>query len=296
MSDIDIQIEKNKGIIQGFKEQIKILNTEIDGIQKNLPTTGDARKNERKMIKLRKEQIQMINTNISKLERSNKQLERSKLRQSNIQLKSNDPFSSIYNPTNIPSDQDVSKDYEHMVEQTEPSILNSPIPSENYLPSPPPSNHSTPEGEEISSIIGEQQQHILPSTPEEDVSSVVGDVGSNKSSKHSTPKSIELIDLNSNTPTPQQVPLEKDVEINEKHFVVKTGFRETLKPAEKKESVKLDENICQNIFTNGLNINKGHFFPSQFPKLTRIKSITASNKKGGKRKSRKSRKRRKRRK
>ena len=63
-----------------------------------------------------------------------------------------------------------------------------------------------------------------------------------------------------------------------------------MKPPVKKESVKLDESICKNIFSNGLKVNKGHFFPSQFPKLTRIKPITVSNKKGGKRKTRKNRK------
>jgi hypothetical protein len=87
------------------------------------------------------------------------------------------------------------------------------------------------------------------------------------------------------TPTPQQVPLKDEyVEIDEK-----TGFSETLvKPSVKaKETPNLDKNVCKNIFENGLKVNKSHFFPSEFPKLTRIKPITVSNKKGGKRKTRK---------
>ena len=103
-------------------------------------------------------------------------------------------------------------------------------------------------------------------------------------------------DLNRNRPTPEQVPLE-DIEINDEYFAEpteeskppeKTGFSETLvKPVKSKEIPKLDIKVCENTFINGSKVNKKFYCPSQFPKLTRIKSITVSNKKGGKRKTRK---------
>jgi|688.fasta_scaffold99359_2 hypothetical protein len=75
----------------------------------------------------------------------------------------------------------------------------------------------------------------------------------------------------------------------------KSGFTETLKPSENqaKELSKLDKNICQNIFINGSKVNKKYFYPSEFPKLTKIKPITVSNKKGGSKRKRKSLKKRK---
>lgn len=65
------------------------------------------------------------------------------------------------------------------------------------------------------------------------------------------------------------------------------GFTETLKKEKPKEPQKISKNKCPNIFKVGSEVNTTYFFPSQFPKLTRIKSITVSNKKGGKRKTRK---------
>jgi len=138
-------------------------------------------------------------------------------------------------------------------------------------------NNSIPLGSTL------KTKHKTSTTPIQSISSKA----SNKTKKkRPTPEGIELVDLASNRPVSEQFRID-DVGINEKHFVSQTGFRETLKPLVKKELVKLDENICQNIITNGLKVNKGHFFPSQFPKLTRIKPITLSKKKGGKRKTRK---------
>ena len=70
------------------------------------------------------------------------------------------------------------------------------------------------------------------------------------------------------------------------------GFRETLTNPTKQPIPPLQVNpdICQTFFTNGSKVNKKYFYPSEFPKLTKIKPITVSMKKGGKRKSRKLRK------
>ena len=67
------------------------------------------------------------------------------------------------------------------------------------------------------------------------------------------------------------------------------GFSETLKTKveQSKKLPTLNPNICQNIFVNGSKVNKKYFYPSEFPKLTKIKPITVSIKRGGKRKSRK---------
>jgi hypothetical protein len=73
----------------------------------------------------------------------------------------------------------------------------------------------------------------------------------------------------------------------------KLGFRETLKMrvSKQKPVSVLNPNICQNIFMNGSKVTKKYFYPSEFPKLTKIKPITLSIKKGGKRKQKNTNKR-----
>ncbi len=332
MSDIDTQIENNKIRIEEFKQRIEELNRQIDNIKKQFQQKRMTKKDAAQQLKQIKNTREQTERNIDILDNINKQLSRTK---------SNDPFSRIYNPTNIPSDEDVMEEYENMREQSQPSLLNPQISSENKVPVAPLSLRPTPEeeqevsrSEENSKKAQQQQQNLserervyeektgkkynplvtdddeevalsgpdnsiplvsssktkrkTPTPPMEAISSKVNNNKTKK--KRPTPEGIELDDLTRNRPITEQVPLEEDIEINEKHFTVQTGFRETLKPPAKEESIKLDENICKNIFTIGLKVNKGHFFPSQFPKLTRVKSITLSNKKGGKRKSRKNRK------
>ena len=62
------------------------------------------------------------------------------------------------------------------------------------------------------------------------------------------------------------------------------GFTESL-ISTKKEDIKKNElsvKICDNIFSNGLNVNGKYFYPSQFPNLTKTKSISNNVKVGGK--------------
>lgn len=114
--------------------------------------------------------------------------------------------------------------------------------------------------------------------------------------KRPTPEGIELQDLRRNrlTPEPKEDLSRKRItpeEIQEAQKILQPlGFRETLKPSAKIESSKIDKNICQNILTNGTKVNTKYFFPSEFPKITKINPITVTNKKGGQRKSRKRRK------
>jgi len=74
----------------------------------------------------------------------------------------------------------------------------------------------------------------------------------------------------------------------------KLGFTETLTSLKKKSTTKknLNKNICSNIFMNGLNVNTEFFYPSEFPNLTKIKSLPIMNKKGGKKSRKKTRKNR----
>lgn len=69
-------------------------------------------------------------------------------------------------------------------------------------------------------------------------------------------------------------------------------FTKTLKKSTKPVAgpLRVNPDICKNIFTNGSKVTKKHFYPSEFPKLTKIKPITVTMKKGGKRKTRKFRK------
>ena len=72
------------------------------------------------------------------------------------------------------------------------------------------------------------------------------------------------------------------------------GFSETLKnnTVNTPPITSVNPNMCQNIFMNGSKINKKYFYPSEFPKLTKINPISVSIKRGGKKQKnkRKSRK------
>jgi hypothetical protein len=61
------------------------------------------------------------------------------------------------------------------------------------------------------------------------------------------------------------------------------GFTETLKKTnaivQQKPKPLSNSTICQNIFTDGSKINNKYFYPSEFPKLTKIKPITILTKK-----------------
>ena len=62
------------------------------------------------------------------------------------------------------------------------------------------------------------------------------------------------------------------------------GFTETLKKSNVKITTKQRSNrdICNNIFINGSNVNNKYFYPSEFPNITKLKPVTFTVKKGGK--------------
>jgi len=74
------------------------------------------------------------------------------------------------------------------------------------------------------------------------------------------------------------------------------GFTETLKKTnanvEQKTKPLPNSTICQNIFINGSKTNNKYFYPSEFPKLTKIKPISILTKKGGRNYKRKTFKKR----
>jgi hypothetical protein len=55
----------------------------------------------------------------------------------------------------------------------------------------------------------------------------------------------------------------------------KLGFTETLKKNNipQKQISPINKEICQTILINGSKINSKYFYPSEFPKLTKIKNI-----------------------
>ena len=90
----------------------------------------------------------------------------------------------------------------------------------------------------------------------------------------------------SKTP-PQEIEMNTfgDKQITPKRLVSQPlSFRETLKNPDQQPiaPVKINKEICQNIFMNGSKNNKKYVYPSEFPKLTKIKPITVSIKRGGK--------------
>jgi hypothetical protein len=72
------------------------------------------------------------------------------------------------------------------------------------------------------------------------------------------------------------------------------GFTETLKQTinVQQKLKSLDPSICKDIFINGSKTNNKYFYPSEFPKLTKIKPISVLTKKGGRNNKRKTFKKR----
>jgi len=61
------------------------------------------------------------------------------------------------------------------------------------------------------------------------------------------------------------------------------GFTETLKPIQSIQSIQpTNTNICQNILINGSKTNTSYFYPSELKKITKVKMIPSTVKKGGK--------------
>lgn len=98
--------------------------------------------------------------------------------------------------------------------------------------------------------------------------------------------------INFPPPPPPLQATKEDNKPSRKTKKVRLGFSETLKnQTEKRSSLKRKStNVCEDIFTNGSKVTKKYFYPSEFPKLTKIKPITVTMKKGGQRKTRKFRK------
>jgi hypothetical protein len=129
----------------------------------------------------------------------------------------------------------------------------------------------------------------------------------NNSNDKTINTSEEPIPLPSNPPNPsnppkiknknktkKNLPVKKEIEMVEfpkktNNATRKLGFTETLTPKLNKSNqvVEIDKNTCQNIFINGSKMNAKHFYPSEFPKLTKIKPIVFTLKKGGRKKIKK---------
>ena len=76
-------------------------------------------------------------------------------------------------------------------------------------------------------------------------------------------------------------------------LLVNLGFTESLRKHSRKiiNNRVANPNICKNIFMNGLNVNSQYFYPSEFPNLTKIKSVPIITKGGKRTRKNKSKKR-----
>ena len=272
--------------------------------------------------------------------------------------KNNDPFSRLYDTSNIVSDEDAERDLEELmrqnpikeqeadsaIERVEDQKLEEeerledldkklPTPEQDEyfsepkedfnrtpitIPNEPPPPPVEEENEEDLQKQVQQKLHPLATDNDDAIVKVLPQSSSSKiTRKTPDPGEIEQndpkIDLNQGVEGIQmdKVNLNRKQQISKqikefkelleektdpkksKLFKERTGFSETLVQSVKTNEIpKLDKKVCENIFINGSKMNKSQFFPSEFPKLTRIKpiTITVSNKKGGRRKTRKSRK------
>jgi hypothetical protein len=97
---------------------------------------------------------------------------------------------------------------------------------------------------------------------------------------------------------PKSPPVYEGIEMIDTTRKIKkpVGFTETLKKTnaivQQNPKPLPNSSICQNIFTDGSKINNKYFYPSEFPKLTKIKPISVLTKKGGRNNKRKTFKKR----
>jgi hypothetical protein len=68
---------------------------------------------------------------------------------------------------------------------------------------------------------------------------------------------------------------------------VRLGFTETLKNRKEPKSTQQIKSmkICEDIFTNGSKVTKKNYYPSEFPKLTKLKPVIITMKKGGRKRN-----------
>jgi len=394
MSDIDIQIaqlekeiENKKNDLNRYQEQVKRLEVEIEKLGNKFKTLSkngrldngtkneivNARIEKRKQLESYKKMINQVKKQITDRQTKLKKLKSTPtipIPTKKI-IKSEDPFSRLYDTSHIVPDEATERDLEELMRQNpiqeqkrasaiervedqkldeeerledldkkRPTPEQIPLqdfemndeyfsePKEDFNrtpivisnePSPPPVEE---ENEEDLQKQVQQKLHPLATDNDDAIVKVLPQSSSSKiTRKTPDPGEIEQndpkIDLNQGVEGIQmdKVNLNRKQQISKqikefkelleektdpkksKLFKEQTGFSETLvKPsAKEKETPKLDKNVCKNIFKNGSKVNEAQFFPSEFPKLTRINpiTITLSNKKGGKRKTRKNRKNRK---
>jgi hypothetical protein len=109
---------------------------------------------------------------------------------------------------------------------------------------------------------------------------------SKKSSKKSSTKGSSDIDSSDIGSTKSSSDISSSTDFLENDDNYKNlGFNETIKyKPGVKTSVPVKTNICSNILNNGLKVNSKYYFPSEFPNITRNKSVSLKtiSKKGGK--------------
>jgi hypothetical protein len=152
-------------------------------------------------------------------------------------------------------------------------------------------------GKKYNPLVTDDEENVDLSVPTPPLVAPSPPSSSSNISTKTTPDIPNPVEMNANpvnntTRKNRNTPVEVEMKEFSKKRIINTrkiGFRETLKRKGEtpKKPRKIDKNICQNIFMNGSKVNKAHFFPSQLPKITKIRPITVSLKRGGKRKTRK---------
>jgi len=298
------QIDDNKKTIEELDTKIKPLLSTRENLRdklKIIPSTDLNLKTMKKRYKLIGEHIDEINTNKQRLIQLNKQLENSLKQQGQKQLKSK---------SSIPTNEDVKDDAaalgidinkldktteEELEELGEPEdfpdVPTHPIIIDNKVPPIQPQKVPDVSSTPLTPSIITQNPPPKPTRPKPTRPKPTRP-------KPTLPKPVTLTTITSPTfdsqepspspPPSSSPPLPPSLSLPPQLL----GFRETLTNPTKQPIPPLQVNpdICQTFFTNGSKVNKKYFYPSEFPKLTKIKPITVSMKKGVKRKSRKLRK------
>jgi|688.fasta_scaffold299055_2 chromosome segregation ATPase len=286
---------------------------------------AEARVTKRNQIDSYKKMINEVKKQITKYEKELQNLNLTPAVSTDKIENPDEPFSRLYDTSRIVSDEATERELEELIEENERKRLEEVAKQQQQNLSEREKTYEDKTGKKYNPLVTDDDEYVSllePSvssktrrktpTPPIEIDSTPTTEKNKTKKKRPTLEGIELNDLSRTRETPEQVPLE-NIKINDEYFQdfkkdltptseqvslgdvkiqEQTGFSETLiRPYVKaKETPKIDKNVCKNIFENSSKVNKAHFFPSEFPKLTRIKPITVSNKKGGKRKTKKNKK------
>ena len=287
------QIINNKRLLEDINTHIANLLKEKQNLQNELSNLPDIKQNKRirdtlkAKINMRQQNINIANNNKKNISNIIYALERK-------QRMNQQPQDNIntFLQSSVPKDEDVMDEYEELMRQT--NIENEKQDIEEKKQDIEEEKQNIEEEKQNIEDIEEEKQDI--EEEKQDIEDIEEEKQDEQPIQYATSNN-SMLNNSTNQPNNQtrQLFMSRMRSNTRKNINNRLSFRETLKNSNKQPiaPIQINPEICKTIFSNGSKVNKKYFYPSEFPKLTKIKPLksTISVKKGGKKiKSRKLRK------